>query len=592
MRSRSKIVTLAVALSALLTAIAVVSARQAPRAAQAPPGSLVIQGGTLIDVRTGALQPNSMIVVEGERITRVGTVGQLQAPAGAVVVDATGKFVMPGLWDSHVHTRDFDGELNINHGVTSSMDMGNVLDWIMALQEAREKGASVGPRIFPQGMAIAGRLGPHEWNVRTPEEAAWAAKQNVAAGVSFLKVYQDATPEMVKAVADVAHANGLNLHGHLRSTNAREAILAGINALAHGTGIAGSTSPPDVDARIKGGRRAAGGAGDPAEAFGSMDDPAKFDDLIKLMIERDVRLEPNFVQLFRGIYPQFDDYQLEIHRLSMNPALYNYIPEMFPRMWATDYGYPVPTAPDLMVRLKKGLENHQLFTRKFAAAGGKLLVGTDSYYHMMSGLSVWQEMELIAAAGVAPLKILQGATVNPAEFVHQDKNLATIEAGKLADVIVLTRNPLTDIKNIRSLETVIQHGRVQELGYHMDYRVVIARPYQTVNSSLPVPHISSVEPSAVPINTKGLVLTVKGRNFSEENRVLWENTDLHVLKFSPTEVTVAVPDELVRTPGTLKVHMITGGRVHEDGENFAEVMVTFGRTFQQRWNGQKRTVEF
>jgi imidazolonepropionase-like amidohydrolase len=590
MRSRWKLAILTVVLGGLVTAIT--AARQTPRANAAPSGPVVIRGGTLIDVRTGSLVPNSVIVIEGERITRVGTAAQVPAPAGANVIDATGKFVMPGLWDSHAHTRDFDGELNINHGVTSSMDMGNVLDWILALQEARDKGLVVGPRIFPQGMSIAGRLGPHQWNVKTVDEAKWAAHENINAGVNFLKVYQDATPEMVKAVAEIAHAAGLNLHGHLRRTDAREAILAGINALAHGTGIAAATSPPEVSARIRGGRAEGGEGRDPAEQFGSADDVAQFDDLIKLMIDRDVRLEPNFVQLFRGIYPQWDAYQLEIHRLATQPALYNSIPEMFPRMWATDFTFPYPAAPDLMVRLRKGLSNHQLFTRKFAAAGGKLLVGTDAYYHMMSGLAVWQEMELIADAGVPALKILQGATINPAEFVHQDKNLGTIEAGKLADIIILGSNPLTDIKNIRTLERVVQHGRLQELGYHNDYTVGIPRPYQKVNNSLPVPHISSVEPSAVPSDSKSVVLTIKGRDFSKEDRVLWEDTDLRVTSFSPTQITAVVPDDLVRAPGTRKVHMITGGRVHEEGESFGEVMVTFGKSFKGRWNGQKRSIEF
>jgi hypothetical protein len=111
---------------------------------QTPAGQdLVIQGGTVIDVRTGRLAPNSSVLVRGERIVQVGPASQVQAPAGAQVVNAEGKFIMPGLWDTHAHTRDFDGILNINHGVTSTMDMGNILDWILVMAEIREKGASV-----------------------------------------------------------------------------------------------------------------------------------------------------------------------------------------------------------------------------------------------------------------------------------------------------------------------------------------------------------------------------------------------------------------------------------------------------------------
>jgi imidazolonepropionase-like amidohydrolase len=561
--------------------------------------AMVIQGGTVIDVRTGRLTPNVSVLIRGERIVQVGSAAQVQAPADALVVDAGGKFVMPGLWDTHAHTRDYDGDLNINHGVTSTMDMGNLMDWIIALQEAREKQVWIGPRIFPQGMSIGGTLGPHQWNAKNTEDAVFGAKQNIASGVSFLKVYQNATPEMVKAVANVAHAAGLNLHGHLGRTDAREAILAGINALAHGSGIPAATAPPEVAQIIKAGRRANAPDGGEINPEGplaySYEDPAKFDDLIKLMIEHDVRLEPNIVQVFHGVYPQWDAYQLETHRLAMRPELH-YLREqyeMYVRMWDTDFTFrPYPPTPDLLAKLRKGLANHQLFARKFSAAGGKLMVGTDNYYHAMAGLAVWHEMELLADAQIPPLKILQGATINPAEFVHQDKNLGTIETGKLADIIILAKNPLEDIKNVRSLETVIQHGKVQELGYKSEYRIVIPRPYLRINGELPRPHISGVSPVAVPIGTKNLVLTIKGKSFNPANRVLWDNIDLKVLAFSPTEVKAAVPDDLVNRLGTWKVHMITGGRVHQEGDSFEEVMVTLGRRIEQRWNGQNMNAEF
>ena len=549
---------------------------------------LVIQGGTVIDLLRGMLLPNSVVVIQADRIAQVGTAGQVTVPAGAQVIRAEGKFILPGLWDSHAHTRDYDGDLNINHGVTSTMDMGNLMDWILALKEVREKQLGAGPRIFPQGMSIGGTLGPHQWAAKNAEDALWSAQQNIAAGVSFLKVYTNATPEMIRSVARVAQSAGLNLMAHVGRADAREAILGGVNGLAHGSGIAAATASPEEAEKIKSG----GGEGSASYAYA---DPAKYDDLIKLMVARNVRLEPNIVQVFHGIYPQWDAYQLETHRLSMLPQLH-YLREqheMYVRMWHTDFPYrPYPPPPDLRGALEKGLANHQLFARKLSEAGGKLLVGTDNYYHAMAGLAVWHEMELLAAAGVAPLKILQAATINAAEFVHQEKNLGTVEAGKLADLIILGKNPLDDIKNIRSLETVIQHGKVQELGYRSEYRVVIPRPYLPVNGQLPRPHLTSVHPVAVPLGTKNLVLTIKGRNFNRANRVLWDDVDLRVLDLSPIEMKVAVPDDLPTRLGTAKVHMITGGRVHQEGDNFQEVMITAGHRAEQRWNGQRMSDEF
>jgi hypothetical protein len=242
--------------------------------------------------------------------------------------------------------------------------------------------------------------------------------------------------------------------------------------------------------------------------------------------------------------------------------------------------------------LDKAYANHQLFARKFSEAGGKLVTGTDNYYHVMAGLGVWHEMELMAAAGIKPLKILQAATINPAEFVHQDANLATVEKGKLADVLILGRNPLENISNIRSLETVIQHGKVQTLGYRSGYRIVIPRPYLPVNGALPQPHISSVSPVAVPMGSKNVVITVKGKNFNRQNRVLFGDVDVTVMKFSPTELTFAVPDDVVNRLGTYKVHMITGGRDHRPSENYQEVMVTGGKRIDSRFNGTDMNTEF
>jgi imidazolonepropionase-like amidohydrolase len=565
-----------------------------PRMPSAQSGTaLVVKGGHLINPRTGTTIANSAIVIENDRIVAVGGADSVPIPAGARVVDAAGKFVLPGLWDSHAHTRDFDGLLNIHHGVTSTMDMGNILDWIMVMAESRAKQASVGPRIFPHGMSIGGTHGQHQWNVKDPEQARWAARQNVEAGASFLKVYQNATPAMVQAVVDEARKSGLPVAGHLVATSARDAVTAGVTFLAHGSGVAASTIRDQAIAeRIK--RRDMrdeyGGA---TATSNALQDPAMFDDLIQLMVSRNVIYEPNIVQVFRGIYPQFDAYQLENHRLSVQPALH-FVPEMFVRMWATDFPFPgeYPPPPDLRERMEKSLASHLLFMRKYAAAGGKLSIGTDAYYHMIPGLAVWQEMELMADAGVPSLAILQAATINPAQFVRQDKELGTVEPGKLADLIILAKNPLENVRNIRTLETVIQHGKVQDRTLRPEYRNPIPRPYQRVNSTLPQPRLSSVEPSAVPIGTKDLVLTITGLNFDPRNRALWNSVDLRVLELTRTTVKVAVPLDLVAAPGTYKVHMITGGRVPQPSENFQEVMVTFGRTFQQRWNGQKLSKDF
>lgn len=570
---------------------------------QAPSNGLVIQGGTLIDVQRGTLVPNSMIVVEGDRITQVGTVGQTAAPTGAQVIDAQGRFVMPGLWDSHAHTRDYDAPLNITHGVTSTMDMGNIMDWVMTVGEGRNKGLLFGPRIFAQGMSLGGEIGSHQWNVKAPDEYRWAARKNIEYGASFLKIYQAATPEMIRAAAEVARGAGLNVAAHVGRSDAREAIEAGVTNLLHGAGLAAAMAktPADREMILKNPEelRRLGHVGN---MINYLMDPAKFDDMVKFMIERNVRLEPTMANMYKGVHQFSAKYMQENMMLALRNDLR--LPPWYIRNWAIEGTYPLPASDDTRAKMQKGWEYAQLFTRKFAAAGGKLMVGTDAYIYMPSGLALWQEMELLATAGAPPLAILQGATVNPAEYVHQEKNLGMIEAGKLADIIILARNPLQDVTNIRSLETVIQHGKVQKRGYgdHTYARAnAIPAPYfSTLGRPAPRPYITSVAPIAVPMGSGPVTLTIKGRNFARMHRVLWDDVDLEVKKFSREEMEVVVPAELVRNVGTYKVHMITGGPEAREGAefeteesiNYQNVLVTFGKKLNERWNGQTLSNEF
>jgi hypothetical protein len=261
-------------------------------------------------------------------------------------------------------------------------------------------------------------------------------------------------------------------------------------------------------------------------------------------------------------------------------------------MWDTAFTFPYPPTGKVKTTLDKAYANHQMFVKKFSDAGGKLFTGTDNYYHVIAGLGLWHEMELLGAAGVAPLKILQAATINQAEFVHQDNNLGAVEKGKLADILILARNPLQDIKNIRSLETVIQHGKVQTLGYNSGYRITIPRPYLPVNGALPQPHITSVSPVAVPMGSKNVVITVKGKDFNRQNRVLFGDLDVPVVSLSPTELKIALPDDVLNRMGTYKVHMVTGGRDHRPSLNFQEVMITGGKRVETRFNGRTRGTEW
>src|SRR5580692_9497403 len=140
----------------LVTFVLVTADRRARSQAQPTSDTLVVRGGTVLDVQQGRLLPNMDIVVQGERITQVVPTGQVNTPAGAQVIEATGKFVLPGLWDTHAHTRDYDGALNIHFGVTSTMDMGNLMDWSSLFKRREKSRCHLARASFLTGWSSAG----------------------------------------------------------------------------------------------------------------------------------------------------------------------------------------------------------------------------------------------------------------------------------------------------------------------------------------------------------------------------------------------------------------------------------------------------
>ena len=173
----------------------------------------VIRGGTLIDGTGAPPAPNAVIVVRGDRIEAIGQ--GITPPAGAQVVDATGKYILPGLWDKHLHYKDWFPELLITNGVTNAFvqDGG---PWINAQKEGVEKGKILGPRMFLRQQSI---------DLWDPVAARKRVLETIGMRADFIKVYTGATPEVVKIAAEEAHKAGLHVEGHL-GISARQAVAA------------------------------------------------------------------------------------------------------------------------------------------------------------------------------------------------------------------------------------------------------------------------------------------------------------------------------------------------------------------------------
>src|SRR5579885_449721 len=210
-------------------------------------GTLVIQGGTLIDGTGRAPIKDAVVVVEGSRIKAAGPKASISMPSGATVIHAEGKTILPGLIDAHIHELDFFPPLFPYFGVTTVYDIANPTEWSIAQREALKSGKIKGPRLFVSGVVIDGpeRAGEADRrenylvHVHSPEEARAVARSLLREGVDILKVYQHLTPELLQAVVEEAHKAGTEAMGH--SQDARVDAKVGLKFIEHSTPIAHST---------------------------------------------------------------------------------------------------------------------------------------------------------------------------------------------------------------------------------------------------------------------------------------------------------------------------------------------------------------
>lgn len=508
---------------------------------------VVIEGGTLIDGTGRAPVPNAVVVIEGNRIKGVGAKGSVEVPPGAKKIDATGKWILPGLIESHGHYREYVPELLVNHGITTMFDTGNMMDYILAVREATASGKLWGPRIFATGSGIEGGQVKvpmrDRMHVHNAAEARAAAEAHVRRRVDFIKVYAGITSEELRGVTEVAHKAGIPVVGHLQVIDAREAALAGIDGLIHASGVSAALVPEPLRKIVK--ATPSGGG-----LFHHEIDESKFDDLAKFLVDRRVMIQPDLVHSSKGaIVKHWDRFELETRRLLSDSNL-SYVPREDIQRWANGrFG----TAEEMEQR-RIGYEKMTRFLKKFVDAGGLVLAGSDFIGSAAPGVTLHQEMEVfVHDVGLTPMQAIQTATGNVAEFYLKGKEIGTLEPGKLADVIILKSDPLQDIRNTRKIDLVMKDGRMMTLGYHAWY----TNPYR-----LPVPDpipalmaIRSISPYVITQGDQNVRLTVKGAGFPRNSLVQMAEQFLKTTYVSSTELTAEVPEVLLQGVGRFPVRV-------------------------------------
>lgn len=430
-------------LSFILIALLFAQSKQA-----AAPRTLVIIHVTIIDVTGAPAKPDMTIVIAGDRIAELGKTEEIALPPDAKVVDGTGKFLIPGLWDMHVHTlRESRVALFfpvfIANGVLSVRDMGSPpgeLDRIKEWKQETAQGIFLGPRIIAAGPVIDGPqpMFPElSIAVADEDEGRKAVETLKQRGADFLKVYSLLPRTTYFAIADEAKRQGIPFAGHVPdSVNAGEASDAGQKSIEHLSGILLACSTEEAELRNK-----------LLEAR-AKSDPSLIYHALRLIQTRgnqtydDEKADALFARFARNETWQVPT--LVITRAVVLPNDRNVVLEPQFKHAATAGNQQ---AVDLIAQMRR--------------AGVKFMAGTDAPNPWAApGTSLHQELALFVAAGFTPLEALEAATVNPAKYLGLLDSLGTVEKGKIADLVVLDANPLEDIRNTRRISAVVVRGKM------------------------------------------------------------------------------------------------------------------------------------
>jgi len=518
---------------------------------------LVIRGGTLVDVRDGSLVPDTVIVLEGDRIVSVSSGGPL--PPGGTVIDATGKYILPGLIDLHVHYKDWAPELFLNHGVTTVVDLGSSHEWIKAQKEGIQSGLIPGPRLFISTYNLDGPpadenyfLRPYVEIVKDPEEALLSVRRQITEKVDAVKVYDGLSIAVLRVLVREAEKANIPVIGHFRSV--RDAAEVGAHGVEHTYPVARAVL--DTQARDEALQKVRKGVNLPPESFMDME---KLPEIIQLMVSNGLYLNPTLRDYWKGEqalrdkgfhYEDFDllfnDWRLRYVPLNWRLADLKLYQEIGMWHWADLSQYE----RDLF---HQGYTNAQRLIKMFVDAGGKLYAGTDCANICIPGLGLLQELDLLVDAGVSPLQALQAATINSAELMRMEDRLGTLEEGKVGDVLILDANPLEDIRDIRKIALVISRGQVLDGLYHADFRNPIPEnvPYDS-RLFFPSPRIQWASPEAILEGAQNATLTVHGTGFIPYSFVRFNGQQLKTTFVDEFQLTAELPPKLLE-PGTYAI---------------------------------------
>ena len=397
----------------------------ARRLAPAPVNALVIRNGNLFDAERGVMRPRMTIVVRGDRIATVGPADSVTVPAGASIIDATGKTVIPGLWEMHGHlqhtSQSVGSPMQLSLGITTARDLAADLDVAVAHRDRAATGAILSPRAILGGFleGPGAWAGPSEALARTEDEArAWVARYD-SLGYRQIKLYNIIHPDLVPTIAAETRKRGMRLSGHVpRGLSVIAAVKLGFDEINHA-----------------------------AFLFSSF-----YQDSLYLPTMRP------YSAVASAVAPNIDVESREMTAMIEALKAHGTVIDGTFSLWVQSgagggRGGAAPTTPNPNV--ERANANYLRLIRRLHDAGVTMVPGTDN----VSSSSYHTELELYERAGVPASRVLQMATIVSARVMKDDRDYGSIVPGKVADIVIIDGRPAERIADLRRVDRVIRAGR-------------------------------------------------------------------------------------------------------------------------------------
>jgi imidazolonepropionase-like amidohydrolase len=421
------------------------------------PFVLTIANITIIDTTGGPPKLHRTVTVRNGRIEDIRDSTLPKRKERGIEVNGTGKFLIPGLWDMHVHMvfgdwfprgKEVTLPLFIANGITGVRDMGGELEVLQQWRAEISAGTLLGPRIVMSGPMLDGPQPrfPSSIAVKTPEDGRRAVDDLKKRGADFIKLQSLIPREAVFAIADEAGKQGIPFVGHVPdSVRASEMSNAGQKSFEHLIGIFEGSSPLE-DEFLKGGKSEG--------KFLSTYDPKRAEALFALLAKNQTWQCPTLVWERGGNLLELGDFAHD-PRARYAPAYWKDVTwKRFTKEILQDNTDDLPTR-------KRFVDKELEVVHSMHQAGIPFLAGTDTPpgVYVFPGFTLHEELQRFVAAGFTPVEALQTATLNPAKFLGREDQLGTVEKGKLADLVLLEANPLEDIRNTQKIAGVVVNGR-------------------------------------------------------------------------------------------------------------------------------------